>query len=185
MILCIAASICFVSFGWGMVKHFHRVGTPTRAMLATALLGVISASLQISALVHKRPPYPKIALGFYAASAVLFWWAVRVTRGKLAACGQGRTSQGIVVEGPYRYIRHPFYTSYNLTWIAGFVATGWWLLALTAILMAFIYERSAREEERGFLAGPLANEYRDYMRRAGRYAPRFNTRPGQFARSDS
>jgi protein-S-isoprenylcysteine O-methyltransferase Ste14 len=80
-----------------------------------------------------------------------------------------------VKKGPYRYIRHPFYAAYNLTWAAGFAATGWWPLAATAVVMGAVYERFARGEERAFLNGPLAREYSDYRRQAGKYFPRIGS----------
>ena len=161
-------------------------------MLVTALLGAVSGTLQIVAF-HNRPsrPMPGAAIALYVMSAVLFWCAVVVTRGKLAACGEGCVSPEVVTSGPYRYIRHPFYMSYNLTWIAGFAATGWWPLAISAIVMAALYDRFAREEELGFATNPLAGEYREYTRRAGRYLPGtgrgprlFSTGSGRSDRSD-
>jgi protein-S-isoprenylcysteine O-methyltransferase Ste14 len=155
-----------------MVWHFRRIGKPTRGMALIGITALVCATLQIGALEDRPPWQPQAAFALYAASALLFWWAVAVTRGQLAACGQGYISTRIITRGPYRWIRHPFYTAYNLTWIAGFVSSGWWPLAPIAILMAFLYERAARDEERGFLAGALAAEYREYRQRAGRYLPR-------------
>jgi len=115
---------------------------------------------------HRRP-------GPVCGGAGLFWRAVSVSRGKLAACGQGCVSREILSTGPYRYIRHPFYAAYNLTWLAGFVATGRWPLALSAAGMAALYESCARDEERAFLRAPMGAAYRVYSARAGRYLPRF------------
>jgi len=172
-VLCVlCAGLCFASFAWGMIRHFRRLGSPSRTMIVTALLGAASAALQIIALERRRMLFPAVAFLLYGASMLLFWWAVRVTRGKLAACGQGSVSQEIVTAGPYRYVRHPFYTSYNLTWIAGFSATGWWPLAIAAMTMASLYERAAREEELGFSVGALADAYALYKGRTGKYLPR-------------
>jgi protein-S-isoprenylcysteine O-methyltransferase Ste14 len=152
-----------------MVWHFRRLGKPSRAMLVTALLAIASTSLQIAALWRCAVRFPFVAFALYAISAALFWSAVAVTRGKLAACGQSYVSTEVVKEGPYRHIRHPFYAAYNLTWLAGYAATGWWPLAANAMLMGAVYERFARQEERSFLAGALAGEYREYQRQAGKY----------------
>jgi protein-S-isoprenylcysteine O-methyltransferase Ste14 len=175
-LLILWAGFCFASFAWGMVRHFLRQGQPTPSMLITALLGAASAALQIIALERGRVLFPVVALLLYTASALLFWWAVHVTRGKLAACGQGAVSQEVIAEGPYRYMRHPFYTAYNLTWLAGFTATGWWPLAIAAIVMASLYERAAREEELGFSSGTLAQAYKVYKRRTGKYLPLIGVR---------
>lgn len=154
-----------------MVWHFRRLGKPSRAMLLTALLAVASTVLQVGALWRHPVRLPLAAFALYAISAALFWWAVAVTRGKLAACGQGYVSVEIVRKGPYRYVRHPFYAAYNLTWVAGYAATGWWPLAASAVLMGAIYDRFARQEELSFLNSALAAEYRDYRRRTGKYLP--------------
>jgi protein-S-isoprenylcysteine O-methyltransferase Ste14 len=168
-----AAVVCFAGFGWGMVWHFRRIGPPTKTMLCVALAALVSAGLNLTALGRKPFWHPTAALALYAAGAGLFWWAVSVSRGKLAACGQGCVSREILSTGPYRYIRHPFYAAYNLTWLAGFVATGRWPLALSAAGMAALYESCARDEERAFLRAPMGAAYRVYSARAGRYLPRF------------
>lgn len=140
-------------------------------MIATALLAALSGALQIVALDRRRLWFPFTALALYGFSAVLFWWAVAVTRGKLAACGQGCVSSAVVREGPYRYVRHPFYVAYDLTWLAGFAATGWWPLGISMVLMARLYDWFAREEEEGLLASSLATEYAEYRKLTGRYWP--------------
>jgi protein-S-isoprenylcysteine O-methyltransferase Ste14 len=170
--LIFCAAFCFASFVWGMVRHFRRLGRPSRAMLMTAFAAAVFAICQLAVLVRRPHRFALDALVLYGASATLFWWAVRVSHGKLAACGQGAVSTHVVGTGPWRYVRHPFYLSYNLTWFAGLVATAWWPLAVSAITMAALYEHFAREEERGFLKSSLALEYREYRRRAGKYLPR-------------
>jgi len=140
-------------------------------MLATALLAVGFASFQLAALDYRQLRFPIAAVALYGTSAALFWWTVSVTRGKLAACGQGCISPEVITSGPYRWIRHPFYTSYNLTWMAALAATGWWPLAIPVIVMAALYERFAREEELGFSTGALADQHEAYTRRTGKYFP--------------
>jgi protein-S-isoprenylcysteine O-methyltransferase Ste14 len=169
----IAAVFCFASFAWGMIWHFRRNGKPSRAMIVTGVLAQFSCILQLVGLFGQATAYPGIALLLYVAGAILFWWAVCVTRRKLAACGQGAVSSQLVTLGPYRLIRHPFYTSYNLVWLAGFIATGWWPLAISAVVMAYRYEGAVREEERGFSTSALAGDYAHYKRETGKYLPRF------------
>jgi len=167
------AALCFGSFAWGMVRHFKRPPQPTRAMMRTGVLGIVCAVSQLVSLGVREIEASIPAIAIYAASLAVFWSAVGVSAGKLAACGQESAPSELIDEGPYRYVRHPFYLAYNLTWIAGVVATGWWPLAVTAMVMATIYEQSARQEENEFLAGALADDYREYMWRAGKYLPRF------------
>jgi protein-S-isoprenylcysteine O-methyltransferase Ste14 len=169
--LCFAL-FCFASFAWAMNCHFRRAGGPSRAMIITALLAAACAILQLVVLAQRQLPHPIAAVALYGSGSALFWWAVAVTRGKLAACGQGWVSPEVVTAGPYRLVRHPFYTAYNMVWAAGFAATAWWPLALAAVVMVIRYDQAAREEEQGFATGALAEEYAAYRRRTGKYLPR-------------
>jgi protein-S-isoprenylcysteine O-methyltransferase Ste14 len=173
----LCAVVCFSSFGWGMARHFRRAGPPPRALILSALLAAFSAAVNAAALLTSAPEFPCAAIVLYGLSAALFWSAVSVTRGKLSACWEGSLSAALVRDGPYRCIRHPFYLAYDLTWIAGYVATGWWPLAVAALAMAVVYEAAARKEERTLLAGPLAGQYKIYKRAAGRYWPRMSCAP--------
>ena len=47
----------------------------------------------------------------------------------------------------------------------------WWLLG-TVALMGVLYYRAARQEEESFLAGALAEQYRDYQTKTGMFLPR-------------
>jgi|SRR5215467_10922753 len=169
-----AALICFASFGWGMVRHFERVGKPKPGMLFVGLVAPVFAGMHVFALFTRPLAHAGIALILYTAGLTLFWFAVAATRGRgLAFCFQGHVPPMIIRTGPYRAIRHPFYTAYTLVWVAGFVATGWGPLAAIAILMASLYTYSARQEEAGLLRSAFGEEYRAYRRQAGAFLPRF------------
>jgi protein-S-isoprenylcysteine O-methyltransferase Ste14 len=159
-----------------MARHFRRIGKPAAWMRVTASLAIPFALLNLAALFFRDIRFPVSASILYAASLSTFWSSVSVSRGALAACGQSHVSFHLLKRGPYRLARHPFYLSYDLAWIAGFVATTWWALGLIAIVMAALYERFVIEEERGFLGSDLAEEYAAYKKRAGKYWPRFNSR---------
>jgi protein-S-isoprenylcysteine O-methyltransferase Ste14 len=145
-------------------------------MRVTASLAIPCALLNLAALCSRDIRFPIGASILYAASLTVFWSSVSVSSGALAACGQSHVSSRLLKRGPYRLVRHPFYLSYNLAWIAGFIATTWWALGLIAIVMAALYERFVIEEELGFLASDLAEEYAAYKRRAGKYWPRLSSR---------
>lgn len=166
------ALICFASFGWQMVHHFERPGKPQRGMLLTAFSGPVFAAVHVAALAGRPLLLPVPALFLYGVAAGLFWWAIEVTRGRqLAACFQALTPPQMVRCGPYRLIRHPFYTSYALAWMAGFVATLWWPLVVTAIFMAALYRKAARDEEQLFLRSGQRAEYLEYIRTTRRFIP--------------
>ena len=175
--------ICFAGFGWAMLRHFQPAGKPKLGMILTGTIVPVFASLHLAALLMRPVPRPLLAIALYAASAALFWSAIAATRGRhLGVCFQRHVPPALVRTGPYKLIRHPFYTAYMLTWIAGFVATGWWPLALTAIFMASLYRRAACQEERCFMESEMSEEYRSYLRATGRFVPRI---VGQVANTGS
>ena len=159
-----------------MLRHFGRAGKLAPGLALTAAVVPVFAVIHLMSLLTRPLALPLTALTLYVGAFVLFWFAVAATHGRgLAACFQGQVPVKVVQAGPYRAIRHPFYASYTLVWIGGFAATGWWPLALTAFFMASLYAYAARQEERCFLNSPLRKEYRDYMRRTGRFLPRTRT----------
>lgn len=172
--LVIPAVVCLCSFAWAMQCHFVRAGRFTPGMTITALAGLVSSAVQIVGLVLHADGFPGVSLALYALSAALFWSAIRATAGAgLAACFQGQTPRRIVRSGPYRWIRHPFYTSYSLTWLAGFAATLWWPAAVALGGMIALYVRAARGEELDWLGGSQWEEYASYIRETGGLLPRF------------
>ncbi|MFN8236638.1 MAG: isoprenylcysteine carboxylmethyltransferase family protein [Chitinophagales bacterium] len=75
-------------------------------------------------------------------------------------------------EGPYKFVRHPIYTSYLLAWIGGTIGSGCWPLILSAIVMYFIYRRAANEEEAQWLNSKDHTAYITYQRNTGMFFPK-------------
>ena len=79
----------------------------------------------------------------------------------------------VVRSGPYRYIRHPFYTVYILFWLGCAVATqdpvnvGYGLLLVPTLVVA------ALGEEKNFGRSERAADYAAYRQTAGLFWPRF------------
>jgi protein-S-isoprenylcysteine O-methyltransferase Ste14 len=137
----------------------------------------------VSALLHFRAifsvhhltlPRFSVAAAMYVAAIGLFWWAVRVNRTRpLAACFSTAGTPYLNTCGPYRLVRHPFYSSYLLAWLSGVIATEDWILLPTVMVMFTIYVNAALREEEEYERGPLAAEYRLYRSRTGQFFPKF------------
>src|SRR5437016_3988791 len=130
---------CVSSFGWAMRGFFLQPSGPTAGMRLTRLSGIAALLANLVAIaLAKALTVPRVSTGavLYLISLSLFWWAIRTNRRKpLSAIFSADVPQHIVAEGPYRYIRHPLYCSYVLTWLAGMLATGaWWLAAPVALM---------------------------------------------------
>jgi protein-S-isoprenylcysteine O-methyltransferase Ste14 len=108
----------------------------------------------------------------YLSALALFWWAISANASRpLSAAFSPDPPAHLMDEGPYRFIRHPFYCSYLLTWTAGVVATAQlWLLPTLAVMLV-IYVRAATIEEQKFTDSPLAETYENYRTRTGRFLP--------------
>lgn len=168
-----ACTACFASFGWAMSRHFDPAGKPKPGMAFTAAVAPLVAILHLVSLLARPFLFPLAALSFYLAGGAVFWLAVAATRQRgLAACFQRRVPAALVSVGPYRFIRHPFYTAYILAWTAAFVATGWWPLGFSVLFLAVLYVCAARKEEQDFLRSPLREQYLLYARTTGRFLPR-------------
>jgi protein-S-isoprenylcysteine O-methyltransferase Ste14 len=79
--------------------------------------------------------------------------------------------QRFVVQGVYRWVRHPMYTSFFAVLAADFLLTANWLIGLLGVVYSLvIVERVGREER--ILLESFGEEYRQYMQRTGRFFPR-------------
>jgi protein-S-isoprenylcysteine O-methyltransferase Ste14 len=112
-----------------------------------------------------------------AASIALMSATWGTHRIKLALWHQDNDApQSIVTVGPYRMIRHPFYTSFLLAMTSAALALPHW-----STLTAFAYTLvalnvTAAREERRLAAGEFATEYRAYAQSTGRFLPRLRIR---------
>jgi protein-S-isoprenylcysteine O-methyltransferase Ste14 len=104
-----------------------------------------------------------------------------------AACHQalGRYWSGIlelsadhalITKGPYRYIRHPMYTSLLASSLAISLVSANWLVALACIGSATsMYLARVRDEE-SMMLDQFGESYRQYMDLSGRLLPKLGSR---------
>jgi len=82
-----------------------------------------------------------------------------------------RAAHTLVTRGPYRWVRHPFYLAAALAFVANSLVTANWFLALTGgITCGLLLLRTRIEEEK--LVERFGEDYREYMKRTGRFLPR-------------
>ena len=138
--------------------------------------GALSMAAHLTGLIMRPSEnWPRLAVagGLYAASLWIFWWTACTTRSpRLAIAFSPHMPDQIVQTGPFRWVRHPFYLSYMLAWLAGGVGVAWPWAWLALPIMGAQYLHAIRHEERQFLAGPLAEDYREYITKVGMLMPR-------------
>ena len=77
----------------------------------------------------------------------------------------------LVTSGPYGRVRHPMYSSmFGLGAAFALVTANWVFVALAVAVIAGLLVRARREEE--MMLAEFGEEYRQYMRRTGRYFPK-------------
>jgi len=82
-----------------------------------------------------------------------------------------RKEHKLVTRGIYRWIRHPLYTIGSSFIISfGMMADNWFITAFG--ILAFILMASRTPKEEANLVEKFGDEYREYMKRTGRYLPR-------------
>lgn len=166
---------CLSSFVWGMRRFFIQPAGSTTGMRVTKICGLLFSLLHLSMILFQDVLHPGrafLAIALYCTSLTLFWWAVYTNREKpLSAVFSPDLPMHFVSHGPYSWIRHPFYTSYLLTWLAGVAATGHLWLISTVLVMVTIYWKAAILEERKFFQSALASLYQTYQSRTGLFAP--------------
>jgi protein-S-isoprenylcysteine O-methyltransferase Ste14 len=163
---------CLASFAWGMRYFFVHPEKWSVGMRVSQVCGTIFALLHLAAILFYNIYSASVAAGLYVCSLALFWWALRSNRRRpLTAAFLADLPRHLMDRGPYRFIRHPFYTSYLLTWSAGIIATGRWWLIPTLLAMLVIYWKASQAEEQKFAHSELAAAYAAYRAKTGRFLP--------------
>lgn len=167
------------AFGWGMARFFRK---PTRNNTRTSLVGglaLISAAWHVYAVASAGtgPLRCIAAIGLNVFAIGLFFAAVGSCRRRsLTAIFETDLPCQLLCEGPFGYVRHPFYTAYILFWVSGWIASGSAIAFLSAVAMSVTYVWAATKEEEKFRVSRLAAEHAEYCRRTGFMLPRVSWR---------
>lgn len=166
---------CLGSFVWGMRAFFIQPAGYTKGMKFITISSGICAIIQLAAIISAADvplKWTLVATIAYLGSLALYWWTISVNRKTpLSAAFSPDIPTHLVQHGPYRVIRHPFYASYLLMWIAAVPASADWRLLITVLFMIAVYISAARAEERKFSNSALARAYQEYRSRTGLLVP--------------
>ncbi len=140
-------------------------------MLTLQWAGVLDMGI-LSALIPLFNPPPTIWLAGLVLIVVgipFHAWS-RWVRNEMASSWAMSQEHVLITNGPYRWIRHPSYTSYAICFLGLFLL----IPSIVTTVMLFgipaYYSIAKREEE--MLLHQFGDEYREYMKRTGRMSPR-------------
>ncbi len=149
-------------------------GEKPRSYTSSVILCCMIYLLYLAAITEAIPSHNMI-LGLLLSlfSVCLFYYTARsIQKGQLSPICSSDKPSFIVFQGPYQLVRHPFYTSYIMGFLAASLYTNS-LLAIPAVMIIYlVYLRASEQEEFKFFESELKDDYLNYMQRVGRFFPR-------------
>lgn len=102
----------------------------------------------------------------------LVYWVVSSIGNNISETFLTKEKHVLVTHGPYRWVRHPLYSAATIALVSlSILAANWFMLATACVafigVAALVIPREEAELIRKF-----GDEYREYVLRTGRFAPR-------------
>ena len=112
-----------------------------------------------------------IGIGLGALCVPGIYWLFSSIGAGITPVSATRREHKLSTTGPYRWVRHPLYSIGSTFYVSlGLIADNWFLILMGALAFIAMAVRTPREEEN--LIEKFGDEYREYMRRTGRYLPK-------------
>jgi len=103
-------------------------------------------------------------------SSILMYWTLSSLGKNLTDTVVTRANATLVTHGPYRWVRHPFYSTTALVMVSVTLLTANWLIGLgSLVVLAMLAIRTPKEERA--IVKRFGQPYLDYMDRTWRYFP--------------
>ena len=146
-----------------------------RPIGAATVIGLFAYMINPESMAWSSMPLPTwlrwVGVGCGVVGAPLLIWTFRSLGGNLTDTVVTRREHTLVTEGPYRWVRHPFYDAGAMLILANaLIAANWFLLAGGILTCSLLVLRTRREEER--LLARFGDAYRAYAARTGRFLPK-------------
>jgi len=171
----ISTAAVFLSYAAALFSYFPSDGRLSWRLKAISILSALNFLIFIF-LVCTRAIDPEIAIlgiGIQILSAALFSWAIQTTyRRRLTVAYNPDIPDFILQSGPFRLVRHPFYSSYLLFWLSLMVMEPSIISASAAVLLFGFYLNAAKFEEAKFARSAVASAYKGYAAQTGMFVPR-------------
>lgn len=107
-------------------------------------------------------------------AVILYEWTRRTVIDRNFYVGlAGEVPPALCGAGPYHYVRHPFYVSYMVAFVAVAAAFPSLIVAGVCVLNIGLFVYMAFDDERVLHQSPLAADYESYKVRVGMFVPRF------------
>ncbi|MBI5825960.1 MAG: isoprenylcysteine carboxylmethyltransferase family protein [Chloroflexi bacterium] len=112
-----------------------------------------------------------LGVGVGILCSLSIYWLFSSIGGGISPTSATRKEHKLSTSGPYRWVRHPLYTIGSSLFISfGLMADNWFIAALG--ILAFIAMAIRTPKEEANLIEKFGDEYREYMKRTGRFLPK-------------
>lgn len=155
----------------------------TATMMVIRIFGLI---LWLSPIIHLLSPqwmeWSKIGLSEWArwfgvgvsilCTGGIYWLFSSIGTG-ITPVSATRKEHKLATNGIYRWVRHPLYTISSTFFVSFGMMADNWFIALLGVL-AFIVMALRTPKEEANLIEKFGSEYREYMKRTGRFLPKLS-----------
>ncbi len=160
----------------GLTSYFER--RPDRPLWVRGIhdAGMLLSLLHLAAvflLSVRSANFAMVGMLMYTVSVALFLSAIEAanrTRLQRSFVDHPLPDR-LITDGPYRWVRHPFYVGYIIGALAPAVAIDNPFVVVISGLMIAITVVAAFREERVWLSSAKGEAYREYSRRTGMFFP--------------
>lgn len=102
----------------------------------------------------------------------LIYWMFKSIGTGISPTVATRREHKLSTSGPYRWVRHPLYIFGTFAFLSlGAIADSWFIVLLAVLGFVLLALRTPNEE--AHLIKKFGDAYRDYMKRTGRFFPKF------------
>lgn len=174
LIVSVVSLSVIAQYSWSLKAHFNSPKMPTGTVVISVVV-LTTAAIYTTLLWIESQPWLALTVGLVIECLALwlFWSAIRASRAaRLKMAFDVQNPHGLVTSGPYRYLRHPFYTSYLIFWIGWAIATWSPWSVIPLLVITVIYVLAALGEEKKFSRTPMAADYASYREKTGFFWPR-------------
>ncbi len=112
-----------------------------------------------------------VSIVFFVLASLLSWTGARALGRQWRIDAGLSADHELITSGPYRFVRHPIYTSLLCVLLGtGFLFTPWWLLLPSLLLFIIGTEIRVRIEDH-LLASHFGERFVEYQKRVPAYIP--------------
>lgn len=162
---------------WSSLEGFMP-GVLLRLLLTASIVGMSVYSAKPQWMNWSRIPLPcylrLLGVPLAVFAILLLLWAQHSLGPNFCATLRLKERHTLVTDGPYRWVRHPMYSSFLLLWVAYFFLSASWFIGVTGILAEGLIMVTRTPKEERMMVERFGEEYIAYMRGTGRFFPRWH-----------